>query len=115
LRAGFQNRALLIRPHSYSKSREICHDIETLSASDNPDQLGCPVCLSPVSACDLSQNSLKIDRSGNAEMQDYRDALAPREAGVGDEVSGSEVPELQSYVADNPEKYEADAARIFVD
>jgi MSHA type pilus biogenesis protein MshL len=62
----------------------------------------------PVSACDLSQNHLKIDRSGNAEFQDYRDALAPREAGLGDVgadgVADGDVPDLQAYVSENPEK-----------
>ena len=34
----------------------------------------------PVSACELAENHLKIDRTTNSEVQDYRDALSPREA-----------------------------------
>lgn len=58
----------------------------------------------PVSACDLAENHLKIDRSSNAELQDYRDALSPRETvfSNGDQKGVSEgVPELQAYVSDD--------------
>lgn len=57
--------------------------------------------LMPVSACDLAQNQLKMDRSTNSEVQDYRDILAPRELssteGAGSEAEGLE---LQPYVSD---------------
>ena len=57
----------------------------------------------PVSACDLANNFTKADRTTHSEIQDYRDALSPREAGLGDaaQVDGSGVPELQSYVAED--------------
>lgn len=59
----------------------------------------------PVVGCDLANNHLKIDRSGNKEVQDYRDALAPREVGYADQNSDtSGIPDLQSYVADDVEK-----------
>ena len=47
--------------------------------------------------CDLFQNQLKADRPGNHEVQDYRDALAPRQPKA--DKPGAGVPELQSYIA----------------
>jgi len=57
----------------------------------------------PVSACDLAENHLKIDRSTNSEVQDYRDGMAPRESSFADDnASVAEgVPELQAYVSDD--------------
>lgn len=56
-----------------------------------------------LSACDLTRNHLKMDRSGHMEMQDYRDALAPRiaEEDAKADMKGAEnsVPALQDYVA----------------
>jgi len=55
----------------------------------------------PMSACDLANNFTKIDRATNSEFQDYRDALAPREATVdASGVNGAEIPELETYVSD---------------
>ncbi len=56
----------------------------------------------PISACDLANNFTKADRSTNSEIQDYRDALAPREA-TSDAAPAvaSDVPELTSYVAED--------------
>lgn len=51
----------------------------------------------PMSACDLSNNFTKIDRTTNSEFQDFRDALAPREAAMGAPVA-TEVPDLAPYV-----------------
>lgn len=56
----------------------------------------------PMSACDLANNFTKVDRTTNSEFQDYRDALAPREAIAGDAQGvASDVPELESYVAED--------------
>lgn len=56
----------------------------------------------PVSACDLANNFAKIDRATNSELQDYRDALAPREAEMSDAPDvASDVPELEAYVAED--------------
>ena len=56
-----------------------------------------------LSACDLTRNHLKMDRSGNMEMQDYRDALAPRiaeeDAKADMKAEDNSVPALQDYVA----------------
>lgn len=56
-----------------------------------------------LSACDLTRNHLKMDRSGHMEMQDYRDALAPRiaEEDAKADMLGEDdgVPELQPYIA----------------
>ncbi len=56
-----------------------------------------------LSACDLTRNHLKMDRSGHMEMQDYRDALAPRiaeeDAKADLQKADSGVPELEPYVA----------------
>jgi MSHA type pilus biogenesis protein MshL len=55
----------------------------------------------PMSACDLANNHTKIDRSTNSEFQDYRDAMAPREANINEGgVGQSGVPEVESYVSD---------------
>lgn len=56
----------------------------------------------PVTACDLTNNHLKIDRSTNSEVQDYRDMMAPRE--VSPEVLSNDegaIPDFQSYVSDD--------------
>ena len=55
-----------------------------------------------LAGCDLAKNQLKLDRSGNKEMQDYRDAMASRlpqqTADKSAENSGN-IPSLQPYVA----------------
>ncbi len=54
-----------------------------------------------LSACDFAKNQLAADRSGGMEMQDYKDALAPRlpDADEGKEGNDySSIPELQPYV-----------------
>lgn len=62
----------------------------------------------PLSGCDLANNHLKIDRSGNKEFQDYRDALAPRLPDVEDTAAvDSAIPDLQPYVADPSDKLKA--------
>lgn len=56
----------------------------------------------PMTACDLSKNFTKIDRSTNSEVQDYRDALAPRELETSAAKGGdSATPELAPYVVEN--------------
>lgn len=56
----------------------------------------------PMSACDLANNFTKIDRATNSEFQDYRDAMAPREATVDSSgVNGTAIPELETYVSDD--------------
>lgn len=59
------------------------------------------ICLSvlTISACQLTENTLKADRSTHQEIQDFRDMLAPREAPL--ESSDSAVPDLQPYVTDS--------------
>lgn len=58
----------------------------------------------PVAGCDLANNHLKIDRTTNSEFQDFRDALAPREAGFNNQSVASDIPDLQPYVAENVEQ-----------
>ena len=55
----------------------------------------------PISGCELMQNHLKIDREKDMEMQDYRDALAPRQAEIEpDKINDPDsIPPLQPYVA----------------
>lgn len=57
-------------------------------------------CLVLMGACDLAQNSLKSDREGNMERQDYRDALASR-VQFEDETAtqNASIPSLQPYIA----------------
>lgn len=52
-----------------------------------------------ISGCDLSQNYLKADRSSDMEVQDYRDALAPREVDLSDQAQDSGIPDLKPYMA----------------
>lgn len=65
--------------------------------------LGMSVASFALSGCDLTRNHLKMDRSGMMDMQDYRDALAPRvaeeEAKV--DTAADNIPDMQAYVA-NP-------------
>ncbi|HRK97480.1 MAG TPA: type II and III secretion system family protein [Alphaproteobacteria bacterium] len=58
----------------------------------------------PSSGCDLANNHTKIDRSTNSEFQDFRDAMAPREAGYGDASVADDIPDLQPYVSESVEK-----------
>lgn len=55
----------------------------------------------PMSACDLANNFTKMDRSTNSELQDYRDAMAPREIpGENAAANANGIPEVEAYVAD---------------
>lgn len=59
----------------------------------------------PMPACDMLENNMKFDRGANLETQDYRDALAPREAAP--DKADNNIPELQPYVADNSQSMKA--------
>jgi len=53
-----------------------------------------------LSSCELTQNYLKQDRENNMEMQDYRDALAPRQPDITkNSAEKSLIPPLQPYIA----------------
>lgn len=61
-------------------------------------------CMGLLTGCDAMRNQLKPDRSGNNEIQDYRDGLAPRLPEIADannpsSTQGSSIPGLQPYVA----------------
>ena len=61
-----------------------------------------------ISSCELTQNYLKHDRENNMEPQDYRDALAPRQAEAGQANDGrmaAGIPALQPYVAQPDSNY----------
>lgn len=64
-----------------------------------------------LSGCDLTRNHLKMDRSGHMEMQDYRDAMAPRvaeEDALADAAAHDDsIPALEPYVAMPSEKLQA--------
>lgn len=63
------------------------------------------IILLPLAGCDLTKNSLKIDRSTDMEVQDYRDALAqrlPEERSAASDDAG--IPELKSYMATPSDK-----------
>ena len=51
----------------------------------------------PAGGCDLAENHLKIDRTTNSEVQDFRDSLAARELAFADDpnAAGEGVPEMQ--------------------
>ncbi len=57
-----------------------------------------------LSGCDLANNHTKLDRSTNLEMQDYRDAMAPREAELPAELENG-VPELENYVMSDASEF----------
>lgn len=61
----------------------------------------------PMSACDLANNFTKLDRSTNSEMQDYRDAMAPREIPGADASDSKGIPEIQPYIADDSQGLES--------
>ncbi|MCB9973336.1 MAG: type II and III secretion system family protein [Rhodospirillales bacterium] len=58
------------------------------------------VSLIGLTGCDLAKNYTKVDREGNLEAQDYRDAFAPREAEVDEAAAADDsIPPLMPYVA----------------
>ncbi|MFA5592352.1 MAG: type II and III secretion system family protein [Micavibrio sp.] len=53
-----------------------------------------------LAGCDLAKNQLKIDRSSDMEVQDYRDALAPRLPDIAEKnAPDSKIPDLKPYIA----------------
>jgi general secretion pathway protein D len=61
-------------------------------------------------SCELTQNYMKQDRANNMEPQDYRDALAQRQADLNDPNEGrmnADIPPLQPYVAQPDSNYKA--------
>lgn len=64
-----------------------------------------------ISSCELTENYMKHDRENSMEPQDYRDALAPRQADVDQAKEGrmarSGIPPLQPYVAQPDSNYKA--------
>ena len=65
--------------------------------------MGSALMLLSATGCQLAENYTKADRSGNMEIQDYRDALAPRElptkAAI---VNDPSIPAVKPYIADAP-------------
>lgn len=61
----------------------------------------CGLALFAVSACDLTQNTLKSDREAGLEIQDYRDAFAPRDPEIkdADKAAMGSIPSFQPYIA----------------
>ncbi len=55
--------------------------------------------------CDLTQNYAKIDRTTNAQFQQYRDAMSPRE--IPPAPQQANIPPLEPYVADVPDTLKA--------
>ena len=63
------------------------------------------VFLAPLAGCDLAKNQLKVDRSSDMEVQDYRDALASRLPDVSNKpVDESSIPEMKPYMATPSDK-----------
>jgi len=54
-----------------------------------------------VTGCDMGRNLMKPDREANLEIQDYRDAFAPRPVPEeeAESASSTAIPDLQPYVA----------------
>ncbi len=57
-----------------------------------------------LSGCDLANNYTKMDRSTNLDSQAYKDAMAPREVELPDELDAG-VPELSSYVMEDAREF----------
>lgn len=54
----------------------------------------------PLAGCDLAKNQLKVDRSSDMEVQDYRDAMAQRLPDTKDKKTAEAgIPELKPYMA----------------
>ena len=61
--------------------------------------------LLPLAGCDLAKNQLKVDRSSDMEVQDYRDALATRMPEVKEtSVDEAGIPEFKPYMATPSDK-----------
>tara|TARA_B100000780_G_scaffold253183_1_gene200674 strand:+ start:1148 stop:3034 length:1887 start_codon:yes stop_codon:yes gene_type:complete len=61
----------------------------------------CSLALVSLGACDLATNTLKTDRAGGMEIQDYRDALAPRDPEINESSrAGDSIPAFQPYVSE---------------
>lgn len=63
-----------------------------------------------LTGCDMAKNSLKSDREGNLEFQDYRDSMSSRVSSEedGDAAAGAAgIPDLQPYVSNTGEKMKA--------
>lgn len=59
----------------------------------------------PLGGCDLAKNQLKVDRSGDMEVQDYRDALAGRLPDIKNKpVDEAGIPDFKSYMATPSDK-----------
>lgn len=53
----------------------------------------------PLAACDLAKNQLKVDRSSDMEVQDYRDALAQRLPDTSKKADEAGIPDFKQYMA----------------
>ncbi|MCC6598189.1 MAG: type II and III secretion system family protein [Alphaproteobacteria bacterium] len=64
-----------------------------------------------MTGCDFAENTLKSDREGNLEKQDFRDALSSRisdeEEGGDNAVQAAGIPDLQPYVSSTGERMKA--------
>lgn len=60
-----------------------------------------------LSSCELTQNYMKHDRENSMEIQDYRDALAPREEALPSQDRSSSIPPFQSSVAKPSSSYKS--------
>lgn len=61
----------------------------------------CGLLILPLAGCDMTMNTLKADRGHDMEIQDYRDAMAPRQADAEDaSESGNAIPSFQPYVSE---------------
>lgn len=58
-----------------------------------------------LSGCDLASNHGSFDRSSNMTVQDYKDALAPREVELDEDIDDG-VPELESYVMSDASEFQ---------
>jgi len=52
-----------------------------------------------LSGCDLGENYLAEDRATNMDVQDFRDAMSPRQAEFESFASNEDIPPLESYVS----------------
>ncbi len=90
-------------------TEKISRGVTHYSRTQKWGRMFCTTALSLVTAvavtgCDLVDNQLKMDRSSHLDMQDYRDALAPRvnndnEVKANNPGNDAGIPDFASYVA----------------
>lgn len=65
------------------------------------------ISLVSIPGCDFARNHTQYDRERDMSVQDYKDALAPRDMVFKDVEEDNDIPELDSYVSDPSDSLQA--------